>query len=149
MRFSRHQQCPQSDPARECGRRRAKFVGSVKAEIKEAANLKGLGVTDLAVLLGCNKSVVSRALDASTNIEILTMFDFAEALGKEWRVVLCNRQQDLISLLPEATNMKEHVKTSWSPIVPAVKRRSNAVRLADKQVTAPQAQYNQKLTNAH
>lgn len=117
MRFSRHQECPQSDPAQERGRRRAKFVYKVKAEIREVANELGLGVTSLADILGCNKSVVSRALDSSSNIELLTMFDFAEAVGKEWQISLGDRQQDLGIILPIATTMTESMKTSWAPII--------------------------------
>lgn len=114
MRFSQYQQCPPSDPVRERGRRRAKFAGSIKAEIKEAANAKGLSLTGLAEAVGCDKSVVSRALNSDSNIEIFTMFDFAEALGKEWSCTLRDRHLDLGDVF--APVAKDHFRTSWTPV---------------------------------
>jgi transcriptional regulator with XRE-family HTH domain len=112
MRFSKHLQTPPSDPIQARGRRRAKLVGDIKAEIKEAAYAKGMTLVDLARILECNKSSVSRKLDAATNIEVFSMFDFAEALGKEWTVKLENSRTDTARLFEPS-----EFKTSWTPVV--------------------------------
>jgi hypothetical protein len=116
MRFSRHRNTPPSDPAEERGRRRAKFLNCLKAEIREAAHAQGLNLSDLAREMGCHKSVVTRALNPDSNIEALTLFDFAEVLGKEWAVRLCDKHQDLAHAFDDPA-MHKHFKTSWSPVV--------------------------------
>ena len=93
MRFSCHQQNPQLTTEHSRERRKARFLGDLKAEIRQAANAKGLSLSDLARALGCHRSVVSRALDPSTNVEAFTLFELAEVVGMEWTVSLRPKDQ--------------------------------------------------------
>ena len=122
MRFSSHQTCPPSNPAQERSRRRARFVNEVKAVILEAANQTGLNLVALSQIVGKDKGSVSRALRSDTNIEIFTMFEFSEALGKEWKVCLVGREQDLGQVMAGVSSAANHSRTSWSPITTNAER---------------------------
>ena len=117
MRFSCNQTRRRltDDQARE--RRKARFIGDLKGEIRQIANSKGMSLTDLACKAKRHKSAVTRALDPSTNIEAFTLFDLAEALGTEWRVALRPRDQDLTYVLNVTTHTTSHFKVSHAPAV--------------------------------
>ncbi len=99
MRFSRDQQSHQFDASHARGRRRAKLLGDLKAEIRAAASGRGINLAALARLLRVHKSVVSRALDPARNIEVFTLFDLAEALGKEWSFKLHDHRISLDAII--------------------------------------------------
>jgi hypothetical protein len=63
-----------------------------------------MSLASLARALHVHKSVVSRALDAAKNVEIFTLFDFAEAVGKEWSFRLSDRPIDIHSLIATQSN---------------------------------------------
>lgn len=120
MRFSSHQQTLPSDPSRDRVRRKARFLGDLKGELRGAANAAGLTLSDLARLIGRNKSTVSRTLDPSTNIEAFTLFEIADALGKEWVVKLKDRERDLGVIFDNGNFHPTHpFNRSWSPVVGA------------------------------
>jgi len=114
-------------------RRRARFVGEVKAVIRAASNEADKNLASLAKTMKKDKGTISRALNSDTNIELFTMFEFSEALGKEWKVALVNREQDLGTIVAEASKTIKHNQTSWSPIVPKSKRDSGAA--PEKKIT--------------
>lgn len=110
MRFSQDQQSHQFNASHDRGRRRAKLLGNLKAEVRAAASGRGINLASLARLLKVHKSVVSRALDPARNIEVFTLFDLAEALGKEWSFKLHDHRISLDAIITP-----QRVETS-SPI---------------------------------
>ncbi|MFT8710935.1 hypothetical protein [Komagataeibacter rhaeticus] len=117
MRFSQHQSLPQSDPDRQKGRRKARFFRALKGELRAIMNQQNIGISQLAAMIGRNKSTVSRALDASTNVEALTLFEIADSLKREWRVTLVEREADLGCKFNIPYTDQERFKQSWHPIV--------------------------------
>jgi len=77
------------------GHRQAVFMQAVKSPIYQEMVAQGLTVTKLAERLGVTKGAVSRALNPDNNIEALTLFAMAEALGCEWQVSLRRRENTL------------------------------------------------------
>ena len=132
MRFSCYQQHPPLTPEQSKERRKARFLADLKAEVRQAANIKGLSSSDLARLLGCHRSVVSRALDPSTNVEVFTLFELAEVLGMEWAVSLRHRDQDLYAVLDIGTRNQHQYKVSQSPVISVVQNALNTNSSASK-----------------
>lgn len=117
MRFSCYQQHPLLTDEQSRERRKARFLADLKAEVRQAANAKGFSLSGLARLIGRHRSLVSRALDPSTNVEAFTLFDLAEALGMEWVVSLRQRDMDLGEVLDIGVRSQQRYKVSHSPVI--------------------------------
>jgi DNA-binding Xre family transcriptional regulator len=90
MTFARHsadEALPAPEGQARAGRQ-ARFLQSLKYPLYQEMAAQGLTVTKLAERLGVTKGAVSRALNPDNNIEALTLFSIAEALGCEWQVAL-------------------------------------------------------------
>jgi len=132
MRFSCYQQHPPLTDEQSRERRKARFLADLKAEVRQAANVKGFSLSDLARLLGCHRSVVSRALDPSTNVEAFTLFDLAEALGMEWVVSLRQRDLDLGEVLDIGVRHQQQYKSSHSPVISVKKHKEYSSDLTSR-----------------
>jgi hypothetical protein len=69
-------------------RRRVALVYAIKAMIREGVNQRDASVQTLSSVTGLKTSAVKGALSPEIGINVLTMFDLAEALDMEWVITL-------------------------------------------------------------